>query len=181
MIVIKNIEMTLDPASIRNALEQIRDIESRWKPAMQGLIDYLGEKGVEIARAELIFFDRPAFETGALSESIKYESRKGEGEINAGEGLTNAMGKPTNYAVFVEYGTGAYGADINEHGWGGWWYPAPYGWWTPKQGKHAGQPMAWTPGMAPRPFMQHTLNDLTDEAESNGGRIVAEYLRGERV
>lgn len=173
MIVLKKIKMTLDPASIDRAIAEVRLFEAMLKPAMQSLIDYLGEKGVEIARAELIFFDDPAYATGALSGSIKCESGDGKATISAGEGLTNAMGVPTNYAVFVEYGTGIYGADINGHGMNGWWYPAPWGSWE-KNGKR----YAWTQGMAPRPFMQHTLEDLREEAEVEGARIIAEYLKG---
>ena len=166
---IKNIRMTLEPASIENAITEIQLIQERIKPAMMQLIEYLREKGVEIARAELIFFGQPAYDTGALSNSIKSRMENGVGYVEAGEGLTNAMGKPTNYAIYVEYG------NTQTHKLG-WWYPAPYGWWTPTEGKHAGQSMAFTWGMAPRPFMQNTLLDLEEEAKAEGGRIVAEYL-----
>ena len=172
-----NINMTLDPASIESAIKEIELFESKLKPAMQCLIDYLGEKGVEIARAELIFFDDPAYDTGALSESVQYQAGDGQGIISAGEGLTNAMGIPTNYAVFVEYGTGIYGADINDHGFEGWFYPAPWGWYVGRGGKR----YAWTNGMPPRPFMNNTLHDLKDEVEASGGKIIAEYIRGERA
>lgn len=180
-IVLKDIHMTLDPASIQQAIDEIRDFEERLKPAMQCLLDYLGEKGVEIARAELIFFGisedaplNPIYQTGALSESIKYESTDDKVIISAGEGLTNAMGEPTNYAIYIEFGNNSKYPD-------GFWYPAPYGWWTPKKGRYAGQPMAFTPGYGPRPFMQNTMNDLREEIEASGGRIIAEYIRGERA
>ena len=175
--VLKSIHMTLDPVSIRNALAEVRRFEEQLKPAMQCLIDYLGEKGVEIARAELIFFDDPAYDTGALSESVEYKAGDGSGVVSAGNGLTNASGVPTNYAIFVEYGTGIYGADINDHGFEGWFYPAPWGWYVGKGGKR----YAWTQGMPPRPFMHNTFEDILDEVEVNGGKIVAEYLRGERA
>lgn len=172
---IKNIRMTLDPASIQNAIDVITLIQGRIKPAMLQLIDYLREKGVEIAKAELIFFqdagggENPAYATGALSNSIKSRMENEVGYVEAGEGLTNAMGAPTNYAIYVEYGNTA------KHKMG-WWYPSPDGWWTPSEGKYAGQPMAHTWGMLPRPFMQNTLLDLEEEAKAEGGRIVAEYL-----
>lgn len=175
-----NIKMTLDPGSVANALREIQLFESRLKPAMDCLITYLAEKGVEIARAELIFFDDPAYQTGALSESVTYHIENGDGVVTAGEGLMDGYGTGS-YAIYVEYGTGIFGADINNHGLNGWWYPAPWGWWTPATGKHAGEKMAWTLGMPPRPFMQNTLHDLEDEARVNGGKIIAEYLRGERA
>ena len=177
MIKLKKITMTLDPASIRKAIKEIEDFEKRLKPAMQCLLDYLGKKGVEIARAELIFFDDPAYYTGALSESIKYVSEKDKVIIQAGEGLTRADGQPFNYAVCVEFGTGIYGPDLNDHGLEGWFYPAPWGWYRGKGGKR----YAWTNGMMGRPFMTNTLHDLEDEARVEGGRVIAEYLRGERA
>lgn len=169
--ILKNIEMTLDERSIANALREIEDFRNRLQPAMDSLIEYLCEKGVEIARAELIFFDQPAYDTGALSESVtyKHEYGSGEGIVEAGEGLTNAMGEPTNYAVYVEYGNGYTRP-------GGWWYPDPNGKW----GKN-GKTYSWTNGMEPRPFMTNTLHDLEDEAIAQGGRIIAEYIRGERA
>ena len=180
MIVLKKIEMTLDETSINDAIRQVELFRQTLKPAMQCLIDYLGEKGVEVARAELIFFDDPAYMTCALSESMKYEPGEGEGTRISGEGLVDGYGKGS-YAIYVEYGTGVYGADLNNHGLNGWWYPAPWGKWTPKTGKHAGEKMAWTMGMPPRPFMQNTMNDLADEAEAMGGKVIAEYIRGERA
>lgn len=175
--VLKSIRMTLDPESIENAISEVNRFRDRLQPAMVHLIDRLAEKGVEIAKAELIFFDDPAYRTGALSESVKFEHVDGAAVITAGEGLMDGYGQGS-YAIYVEYGTGIYGADLNEHGLAGWWYPAPWGWWTPTTGKHAGETMAWTQGMPPRPFMANTLLDLKEEARVNGGRIVAEYLRG---
>lgn len=181
MIVLKEITMTLDEDSIAEAIRQVELFEKLLKPAMQCLIDYLGEKGVEIARAELIFFDDPAFRTGALSESVAYRNEEGKGIVSAGEGLVDGYEPPQSYAMYVEYGTGIYGLDLNDHGPGGWWYPAPWGTWVPEMGKHQGEPMAWTNGMPPRPFMGNTYQDLVQEAEASGARVIAEYIRGERA
>ena len=173
--ILKTIQMTLDEKSIDNAVREVKRFDETLKPAMQSLIDYLREKGVEIARAELIFFDDPAYMTGALSESITSRNENGTGIVTAGEGLVDGEGNGS-YAIYVEYGTGIFGADINGHGFDGWWYPAPWGTWS-KNGKR----YAWTMGMPPRPFMQNTLNDLIEEAEASGGRVIAEYIRGERA
>lgn len=186
MIVLKNIHMTLDPSSIDEAIKEINEFQSKLKPAMQCLIDYLGEKGVTVARASLLLIggsnegggalgDEPveneAYASGDLYESIRYQSGEGEGQVIAGEGLHNAMGDPDSpsYAMYVEYGNGYTRP-------GGWWYPAPYGWRLYK-----GQMYAWTNGMAPRPFMGNTYQDLIQEAETAGGRVIAEYIRGERA
>jgi len=108
VIVLKKIEMTLDPKSIEQAVKEIELFETKLKPAMQFLIDKLAEKGVEIARAHLLFFPKPAYDTGALSESVKYYLKDREATITAGEGLTNAMGEAQygSYAMYVEYGNG---------------------------------------------------------------------------
>lgn len=166
MIVLKNIQMTLDPDSIENAIQAVRDLKGDLGRAMTGLIRELTEQGVEFARMELMMFDRPAIDTGALHDSI------------AAAMLTEKEGVVTTgvmYAVFVEYGTGIVGAnephpepngyeyDVNGHGWAGWTYGF--------NGK-----FYHTYGMPARPFMYGTLRDLEDFAERNGGRIIAEYL-----
>ena len=176
--VIKTIPMDLTAASIDNAIREVNLIRNRLHPAMMHLIEKLAEKGVEIARAELIFFSNPAYDTGALSESVAYRMNQDGATVSAGEGLESGY-EGMSYALFVEYGTGIYGADINNHGMDGWWYPSPNGWWTPKQGKYRGQSMAWTVGMQGRPFMHNTLADLEEEVRASGGRIVAEYLAGD--
>ena len=186
--VLKTIRMTLDVASINQALKEIKLFEESLKPAMQCLIDYLCEKGVDVAKASLMFiggnedgsYEDPAYQTGDLQESITCRNEHGIGYVTAGEGLMDGEGNGS-YAIYVEYGTGIYGADINGHGLAGWWYPAPWGTWTPEEGIHAGEKMAWTNGMPPRPFMQSTFDDLCEEAEMHGARVIAEYIRGERA
>jgi hypothetical protein len=183
MIILKNINMTLDKKSIKSAMKQLDDFEKILKPAMINLIERLAEKGVEIARAELIFFDDPAYMTGALSESVNYRMVGEDGLVTAGEGLDSKYG---SYAMFVEYGTGIVGKenhhpeyeeagyeyDLNNHDHGGWWYPAAWGFLEADDG----QMLAWTDGMPARPFMYNTLQDLAIEAETMGGKIIAEYI-----
>ena len=147
---------------------------------MMHLIDRLGEKGVEIAKAELIFFDNPAFMTGALQDSIRYELGDDAATIYAGEGLTTKYG---SYAMFVEYGTGVvgdgtypektdYDYDVNQHGDKGWFYPLQIGSPNSKDGTI----YVHTRGMAARPFMYNTLRDLEEEVKEMGGKIIAEYI-----
>ena len=152
---IKNIDIELTPESLAKAMAQIELIQGKLQPAMTHLIEQMIEKGVEIARAELIFFDNPAFDTGALSDSI------GCGMQSESEGVvtTGAM-----YAVYVEYGTGEYAAGGDGRQ-GGWTY------FDTRTGQ-----FRHTFGMAPRPFMLNTYNDLREEIMAAGGRIVAEYL-----
>lgn len=168
MIILKDIKMTLDPASVAMAVQVVKDFRNHLQSAMTHLIETLTEKGVEIARAELIFFNNPAYDSGALSESIH------AGMLNEKQGIV-ATG--VTYAVFVEYGTGAVGAmnkhpepngyqyDIHSHGVRGWYYRSTDG------------SFYWTAGMPSRPFMYNTLRDLEDEAERIGGTVIAEYIR----
>lgn len=176
---IKRIHMTLSKESLERAIMEINFIRDNLHPALMYLIGKLAEKGVEIARAELIFFSDPAFDTGALSESVKYEYTDDEkaAKITAGEGCyigedpsKGGWDPSTSYAMFVEYGTGMYGADVNEHGDAGWYY----------YNNRSGQ-WVHTIGMAARPFMSNAYNGIIDEVEANGGRIVAEYLADRAV
>ena len=167
--IIKNIKMTLDPESISDAIKQIEDIRNRIHPAMEHLINQLVEKGAEIAKAELIFFDPPAYYTGQLSESIQGVP------VKNGSGFVKT---DCEYAVYVEYGTGWGFDEGNEDGVARSGKPMHqmYGWWylNDRDGRSH-----WTDGMAARPFMHHTYEDLIQEVEASGGRIVAEYLAGD--
>lgn len=169
MIVLKNIEMTLDPDSIEKAIQAVNDLKDNLERATTRLIEHLTEQGVDFARIEIIMFDKPPYDSGELYDSIS------AGMQNAHEGVvvTGVM-----YAAFVEYGTGIVGAnephpnpegytyDVNGHGWDGWVY---------------GSDGAFhhTYGMPSRPFMYRALRDLEDYAERNGGQIIAEYIREE--
>ena len=167
--VIKHIDMDLTPASIDHAIKQVEYIRNRIHPAMTHLINQLTEKGVEIARAELLFFDRPAYDTGELSESIR--------SVQCEDGI-GYVRTDCPYAIYVECGTG-YGFDDGNalgvgrsgkpmHSMMGWYY------FNERAGK-----TFWTEGMEARPFMYHTFEGLLDEAEAKGGRVVAEYLAGD--
>lgn len=186
--ILKSIDLTLDERSIEKAIEEVEKFKTKLQPAMQCLIDYLGQRGVEVAKAELIFFPDPPYMSGALQDSIQYRVENGQAFVTAGEGLDTKYG---SYAMFVEFGTGIIGKenphplkdkvgyeyDANHHGHRGWWYPAPWG----TNQADDGAMLAWTEGMPARPFMYNTLQDLAVEAEATGGRVIAEYIRGERA
>lgn len=167
---IASIDMTLDLKSVNAALRKVDGIIDRKETVMKYLIEYFSKRGEEVAKAFLYEFDPDAVRTGALSDSIKHESKGSEGKITAGEGLTNAMGEPTNYAIFVEFGNRVTHPD-------GWWYPDKNGTYKPKEGN---QSFSFTRGMAPRPFMHKTYELLYEEIEREGGVIAAQYIRGER-
>ena len=172
---LKTISMTLDEASIDNAIKELADFRKQLEECLSELAKYLTDYGQEIARINLIEMD--ADFTGALiEEGIQgfYDNQSHSGVIYTD--------KP--YAMFVEFGTGFVGEmsehhplqgseigwvhDVNDHGVDGWWYPAEWGWWIPTEGKRAGQRMAWTNGMPSRPFMDNTLRELEQIAEREG-------------
>lgn len=173
-VTLKNIDMTLDAESIAQAIKEVNDCKKQLQECLAELARYLTDYGQYVAKMELIAMD--AEFTGALiDEGIKgfYDKGKHCGVIYSD--------KP--YAMFVEFGTGFTGSvnsqhplhgevgwehDVNEHGIDGWWYPAPWGYWIPKEGKYAGQRMAWTNGMPSRPFMYNTLRELERIAEAEG-------------
>lgn len=183
--VLKNITMTLDPASIQDAIEQIAKLKEDLGDALSELARFITEeKGVEFAKMQIAQF--PAIDTGELLGSITGKYNKGE---HAGTIYSGAY-----YAVYVEFGTGIVGDknphpqakahgwayDINDHGTAGWFYPVKDGpesnAWNPNGRKAAGVSLAWTRGMPARPFMYNTLLDLEREVQKEGGRIIAEYL-----
>ena len=152
---IRDITIDLSTASIGQAIREIERIQRRIQPAMTSLINQLAKKGVEIAKAELIFFPDPAYYTGELSDSVQMKPFDGE----AAYVYTDLY-----YAIFVEYGTGIFNPD-SARGFEGWVY------FNNRDGH-----FHWTNGMAPRPFMGLTLYDLETEAKASGGRIIAEYI-----
>ena len=171
---LKSIDMTLDPASIANAISEINDFRNQLKERLSELAEYIVDYGQEIVRMNVV--DMDAVFTGELADNGIhgfYHKEKHCGAI-----YTDKW-----YAMFVEFGTGFVGEvseqhplrgevgwkhDIKGHGEDGWWYPAPWGWWIPKQGTHAGKKMAWTNGMPSRPFMYNALRELEQIAETEG-------------
>ena len=158
--VIREINIDLSTADLTAAIAEIRSIQRKLPKAVKSLVEYLAKKGVEIAKAHLIFFPDPAYYTGELSESIRY-SMDGENSAVIAAGNEGGSGF---YAAFVEFGTGIFNENSNR-GFEGWYY------YNDRDGR-----VHWTNGMAPRPFMGLTFYDLETEVKAVGGKIVAEYL-----
>jgi len=157
--VIREIHMTLDPASIEKAIQEIETIREKIIPAAEKLVAELTMKGVEIARAVIMEYDPPIYESGYLAESL----------VGQAEGTSGTISTNAPYAMYVEYGTGSVGqggSSVGTYTQTGWVYYDDY----------VGQ-FFYTEGMAARPFMYDTFRELEAEAEKNGGRIIAEYLR----
>lgn len=171
-IVLKRINMTLDPKSVENALLQVELFEEHFYEAVRDLCEYLLNTGVEIAKFNLAAYGSDR--SGALRDSIHrgaFDMSSGRGVIMAGEGIP--------YALYVEFGTGLMGSsnpppdavkagweyDVNDHGTEGWVYYDDY----------FGR-FVWTTGQMGKPFMYDTINELASVAEREGGSIIAAYI-----
>ncbi len=146
------ISFSLDSKSIDEAIKQLGEYKKSFNKKVEGLIEALVDKGIEIAKMQIRELN--ASYTGELEGSITgyFSPSLGVGIIK-----TNCP-----YAIYVEFGTGIVGAnnphpapegwkyDINEHGDKGWVY------FNERDGK-----WHWTKGIKSRPFMYNTAKELT--------------------
>lgn len=161
----------LSKSSVKRAIRQLKAYKSELTYKCQKLAESLAEKGVEIAKAEIISLD--AVFTSELLESIHSEER--------GSGVWVVIAD-SKHAIFVELGTGIVGKES----------PYPYEFpdgvsWDYNSGSTIRQAMEdivihgstfvkageyyWTyigedgklhitKGMPSRPFMHNTANEL---------------------
>lgn len=115
-IVLREINMTLDPASIRKAIRDVEGITLDLKYALDALCKQMLEDGVQIARMQLRGYLSSSFgkaAKGNLFRSIRYEmadGSSGEGYLLAGYPGDHMSDDPRyaniSYAVFFEFGFG---------------------------------------------------------------------------
>ena len=152
-----NFNITIDVDNIKSRKNHLLDLDSILQEAIQdGIVDFVGQL-LEQLKLQLAMF--------GLADSELYQSVN---VTTTDTGVSIMMG--SDYAMFVEYGTGVIGEavphpnpkhdweyDTMGHGNHGWWYPTtdddpnPY----KRMGKD-GVLRAWTMGMPSRPFMYHT-------------------------
>lgn len=201
--ILKNIEITLDPASIDRAIAIVEKLKSDLGGALKMLCERLANIGVEVARANIIILGAVG-ETGNLLRSVQCSHEGEVWYVSAGDkstGIDQDGNGPrsgytvTNYAVFVEYGTGAvtesqihpsyvdphnvlrsrlalklhYNRNKNEVKKGKKFVSG----WVFKKGNRF---YTMHGGMPARPFMYNTMNELRQEAERIGGYLIAQYI-----
>lgn len=159
----KVIQMTLSEKSIQDAIKQLRDYQNSLEYKCSLLAQKLAERGVEIARMQIVSLD--AVFKSDLIDSIQAEYK---GKVDGGSVCAVVAG--TDHAVFVEFGTGIIGSESPYPGklpdgvsWQyasgktirqlvdgryGWFYPGDDGKWY------------FTEGMPSRPFMYNTSLEL---------------------
>ena len=171
----RSIEMTLDPKSIKQALRELEECKRQLVEALTELTKTLQEQGVQVAKMQVASFD--AVDSGELEHSIfgHYNEQSRIGYIIAG----------APHAFYVEYGTGAVGADAPHPmaSEAGWEYmvgphikegPGGLGWGYDKSsdGVFSGDgDYHWTRGQPARPFMYNTFVWLEEAAQALGRNI----------
>lgn len=200
--ILKNVEITLDPASIEKAIETVEKLKTDLGSALKRVCEQLAKSGAEMARANIILLGAVG-ESGNLLGSVKYFPEGEVWYISAGDKSTEidqdgngprSGYTVTNYAVFVEYGTGA----VTEKQ----MHPTYINPVNPtatafsrklhydrhknmvKRGKGLVSGWVYKKGnrfytahaMPARPFMYTTMNELRQEAERVGGYLVAQYI-----
>lgn len=195
------IEITLDPSSIGNAILKISMIQAGLNRALRAMYDYLLDEGVTIARMEIVRLcsldDRMS---GDLWMSVKsspefvFDETTGTGKayITAGEGLKTGK-DGMSYAVYVEFGTGAFSEKRKKQeaeakqpatSWGST-LKLPESKKTTESTLEAIKPMhfqgtdgKWytTYGQRPKPFMRNTKFELWQRAQKKWSELLSQYL-----
>lgn len=158
----KVIKFSLSASSVNDAIKELESYKQDLERKCNELTEKLAEKGVEIARAQIISLD--AVFNGDLLASIHSESR---------ESNIWAVVADDESAAFVEFGTGTVGAASPYTG------QLPEGVsWAYASGKKIRQfangKVGWiypgddgnyyfTEGMPSRPFMYNTANELQEK------------------
>ena len=172
---IRNIDITLDRASIANAIREVRAVQEELVLGMNDLIRKLTEDGSEVAKMQVVSMD--AVDSGELERSIYgfFDPLSRIGYVIAG----------APHAIYVEYGTGIVGEgthpeaekaswqyDVNGHGLEGWVYvKGSDGIFSSENAQ-----FRWTKGYIARPFMYNTYRWLQEAAESTGAEIILKNM-----
>lgn len=167
----KTINVKLDPHSIEKAIQELQEYKAEIERRVELLVKTLTEQGAELARAKLLEYG--AYHLGDLYSSI-------EGVITEDYGVIRVN---SEYALFIEFGTGPIGAK-NSHpsGEGVTYKNEP--WYTKADGKPMDLWYGWDPieledgtiiyktyGQKSKPFMWETAQQLRENLEQTAKEI----------
>ena len=153
-----NFVINVDLERLLDGIYKFPNIEIAVKKGIENGIEELKDRIVEKLIENI---SKYGLSNSLLASTINVEKLENGISINMG----------SDYAVFVEYGTGIIGSqnqhpnpardgwiyDVNKHGENGWWYPSNSQ--DPNKNKYItedGTILAWTQGMRSRPFMYDT-------------------------
>lgn len=177
-----NFEINLDKLMARFSNKPFPDLGTAIEVGMKnGWKDFNNQAEVKLTQ---ILADYGLLNTG-IPRQIRFEIIDNGVSIQ----LTGDGGSASNYAIFVEFGTGVVGEgsshpkaseygwvyDVNGHGESGWWYPTDAD--DPNPTKKLGKEgwIAFTRGQASRPFMY----DLWYWASKSATQIINKNIRAE--
>lgn len=182
-------DIKLDTKSIDNLIRNISELEQQLDSVVENALKELAERGIAEIQTQLGIYGL-GDSTIAKTLQIVEVSPKHYQLVATGKSLQGGLSQ----AALVEFGTGivgqqnphqeagkmGYAYDINAHGEKGWWYPVTeQSEFSTNQKARLGESgdlIAWTKGMASRPFMFNTAEFLRTEMADVLRKAVKEFL-----
>ena len=171
-----DMDFTIDLANMGQSLNNWRMIESAFTRGTE-----LGQEELARRLKDEVLFNLQIYGLGGTSIGSTVNV------VRLGKGMSVTVG--SEYAIYVEYGTGIVGAreshpnpmaqgwvyDVNNHGEKGWMYPTTADDPNPQKKMFNGQLYGWTRGMASRPFMYEAWR----WAKASANSIIGKSIRAE--
>lgn len=149
------LSVDINPFNVKETFEKLNAIEGAMERGYHRGIQELAERLEDKLKENILKY--------GLGDSEIYSTTYA---YATDDGISIGVG--TDYAVYVEFGTGIKGAssphqnawtyDVNGHGAEGWWYPTTASDPNKKKyfSKNKGVWLGWTAGQVKRPFMYDT-------------------------
>ncbi len=167
----KQITITLDPKSVDEAIKELERYKAELKEKCTRLTQLLIEKGIE--NVEYIILNTSYLDTGELLSGLRRDAAAAISTTATGK-IVGYISVSSDYAVYVEFGTGVIGSSsphdlASELGYvygkseNGWWYPTDEADPNPtKFEAEDGKLIAHTKGQPAKSFMYDTALYLRD-------------------
>ena len=115
---VKRIKFGLSTSSVQRAMDELKAYKKWTQEKCDELALELAKRGTFLIRMKIAKYD--AIDTGALISAVSYPEQIAPGKYKITLRVDNGLGD--NYALFVEYGTGAVGSqsphpESGEMGW----------------------------------------------------------------
>lgn len=147
----RRVQIRLNPESVQSAINEIQALKASVQRLVNEFVEEMVAYGVERVKYHIV----TARPSAAVEDWELYDSVEGIYNAGTGKGIIRVN---SQYAIYVERGTGIYSPSGSNHGEEGWWYY--------DKGRNGGGRRRWTQGEPPRPFMFQTYMDLCEKAQS---------------